>query len=744
MTSSTAPDPAGRATPARGPVALPAADGSHDPHAWLEEVEGEEQLAWVRERNARAEAEIDGVPDPRDPGGAPLAATLESEIREILDATDRIPAVTQRGEHLYNLWTDAEHERGLWRRTTLESYRGGDTEWEELLDLDALGEAEGENWVWHGASLLRPAAGEPYRRALVNLSRGGSDADVTREFDLEAKAFVAGADEGGDAFVRPESKGGVSWAEEGALLVSTDFGEGTMTTSGYPRQARLWRRGQALAEAELVFEAAEDDMSVFVHHDPTPGFERDWIIQMHAFYDTSFHLLDRSAQPPALTTIDVPRDLEVSAHRDLGLFSPRSDWTVGEDVFSAGSLVVGDLDAFIAGGSAGLTTLFKPTESASLADVTVTRGAIVLTILEDVVDRLEVHTRDADGSWVRRDLYPELEGSLAVAAVDSADSDEIWLTVTSFIEPTRLLRADLAPLLAGGDPGEPATIREAPARFDAEGLEVTQQFALSEDGTRVPYFRIARAQTSDAQDGAQDGATGPVPTLLYGYGGFEISLTPSYLGAVGKAWLERGGAYVLANIRGGGEYGPRWHQAALKQHRHRAYEDFAAVARDLVERGLTDREHLAVRGGSNGGLLTGNMLAQYPELFGAVIIQVPLLDMKRYSHLLAGASWMAEYGDPDTEDWEFIRTFSPYHLLREDADYPPAFVLTSTRDDRVHPGHARKFTAALESLGADVRSWENIEGGHGGAATNAQAARMNALMWTFLWSTIGAPRSADA
>ena len=719
---STEPRHEDRTTPQ-----LPAPDGSSDPHQWLEEVEGEDALAWVRERNATAEQELDAVADPADPDGAPLAATLQREIREILDAKDRIPGVTKRGQYLYNFWTDAEHERGLWRRTTLDSYRTDDPEWDVLLDVDALNAAEGEDWVWHGASLLRPAEGEPYRKALVSLSHGGSDADVTREFDLETRSFVPEADGG---FLRPAAKGSLSWIDEDTTWVSTDFGEGTTTLSGYPRQARLWKRGTALAEAELVFEADETDMSVFVAHDSTPGWERDWVIQMHAFYDTTLHLADLGQQPPALETIDVPRDLEASAHRDLGIFSPRSDWEVAGSVYPAGSLVVGDFAAFRAG-EPELTMLFEPTESTSLADMTITRNTVVLSILEDVVHRLEVHTRDQDGAWVRQDLYPELRGSLAVSAVDPDENDEVWVTVTDFVEPTTLLLGDLAAVPAGGEPTEPELIKTAPARFDADGLEVTQHFATSDDGTRIPYFEIGRADRGD-----EPGA-GPSPTLLYGYGGFEISLTPAYLGPIGKAWLERGGTYVLANIRGGGEYGPRWHQAALKDKRHRAYEDFSSVAKDLIERGVTDTAHLAVRGGSNGGLLTGNMLTQYPELFGAVIIQVPLLDMKRYSHLLAGNSWMAEYGDPDTEDWEYVRTFSPYHLLAEGADYPPSFVLTSTRDDRVHPGHARKFTAALESLGADVRSWENIEGGHGGAATNEQAARMNALMYTFLWSTIG-------
>jgi len=731
-------------TPTAGPQ-LPAPDGSTDPHQWLEEVTGEKALSWVRERNAAAETEIDAVPDPRDPSGPPLAETLQAEIREILDAKDRIPGVTKRGDFLYNFWTDAEHERGLWRRTTLESYRTEEPEWEVLLDVDALNEAEGEDWVWHGARLLRPAGaaeGEPYRHALIDLSHGGSDADVTREFDLETLAFVPAA-EGG--FERPEAKGSLGWIDVDTVWVATDFGEGTMTSSGYARQARIWRRGTDLAQAQLVHEVAEADMAVFAAHDSTPGWERDWVIEAHAFYDSTIHVVDRSQEPPELTRLDVPADMEANAHRDLGIFSPRSDWEIGEATYPAGSLVVGDFARFLAG-EPELHMLFTPTGTTSLADMTITRTAVVLSILEDVVHRLEVHTRDEHGAWVRQDLYPELRGAIGVSAVDADESDEVWVSVTDFIEPTRLLLGDLAEVADGGLPGALELVKSAPARFDAEGLDVSQHFALSDDGTRIPYFEISRLGATGAEDGAsgtEGGAQepdGPRPTLLYGYGGFEISLTPSYLGAIGKTWLERGGTYVLANIRGGGEYGPRWHQAALKENRHRAYEDFSSVAKDLLERGVTDREHLAVRGGSNGGLLTGNMLTQYPELFGAVIIQVPLLDMKRYSHLLAGASWMAEYGDPDTEDWEYVRTFSPYHLLEEAQaqQYPPTFVLTSTRDDRVHPGHARKFTAALESLGADVRSWENIEGGHGGAATNEQAARMNALLYTFLWATIGA------
>lgn len=704
----------------RGPQ-LPAPDGTTDPWQWLEDVTGEDALAWVREHSARAEAELD------EDG---LSATLQREILEILDAPDRIPGVVKRGDHLYNVWKDAEHERGLWRRTTLDSFRTDDPQWEILLDVDELNCAEGEDWVWHGASLLRPAPGEPYRRAIVELSHGGSDSDVAREFDLDAKAFIAPEDGG---FLRPDAKGSTSWIDEDTLWLSTDFGEGTLTSSGYPRQVRRWRRGQSIDQAELVFEADPADMMAIGSHDSTPGWERDWIIRMRAFYDDEQMLVGEGDE---LVSIDVPADLEVDAHRDVAYFMPRSDWTVGEDVYPAGSLVVGDLDEYLAG-QRRLTMLFEPTASTSLAGVAITKSLIVVSILEDVVHRLEVHRRDEHGAWVREDLYPELTGSIEVAAVDADESDAVWITSTDFLQPTTLWMGDLEPVSRGEAPGELERIKSAPHRFDVAGLEATQHFATSTDGTRIPYFRIGPTDPAVA---------GEEPTLLYGYGGFEISETPAYLAHIGKAWLERGGTYVVACIRGGGEYGPAWHQAALKENRHRAYEDFAAVAADLIERGVTTPAHLAVRGGSNGGLLTGNMVTQHPELFGAVVIQVPLLDMKRYSHLLAGASWMAEYGDPDTDDWDYIRTFSPYHLLREGVDYPPTFVLTSTRDDRVHPGHARKFTAAMESLGADVRSWENIEGGHGGAASNEQAARMNALIFRFLWRTIGAdvPRADGA
>lgn len=665
---------------------------TNDPHAWLEDVTGTEALEWVSQRNARTEARLTGTP---------LFAELESGIREVLDSRDRIPFVTARGGHYYNFWTDEEHPRGLWRRTTPESYRSADTEWEVLLDVDALNAAEGENWVWHGARFLRP----DLDRALVDLSRGGADADVTREFDLPTRSFVDGG------FSRPEAKGGMSWIDRDTVYLSTDLGPGTMTTSGYPRTVRRLRRGEALESAELVYAGEETDLSISAFRDHTPGFERDFLRRALAFYADELHLIGADG---TLTKIDVPDSAMTDVHREWCTVELREDW----GSFTAGSLLAARFDDVLAG-TPSWEVLFEPTDSSSLAGYAWTRHHLVLDVLEHVVDRLVVLTPGEQG-WTRAPFTgaPEF-GSVTVAAVDADEGDDVWLIVTDYLTPSTLSIATVGE--------QPRPLRSAPAFFDASRHVIEQHLVTSDDGTRVPYFLVRR------NDLPFDGSA---PTLLYGYGGFEIPMTPGYSGGTGRSWLERGGVYAVANLRGGGEYGPRWHRAALREKRPRAYEDMAAVARDLIDRGVTSRAHLAVQGGSNGGLMAGNMLVRYPELFGAVVIQVPLLDMKRYSHLLAGASWMAEYGDPDTDDWEFIRTFSPYHLIDDAADYPPTILLTSTRDDRVHPGHARKFAAALEAAGHDVTYYENIEGGHGGAADNAQAARMAALAYGFLWEKL--------
>jgi len=707
-------------------AALPALDT--DPHVWLEEVLDPDALAWVRRRNEATHEAL---------GGAELSGT-EAAVREVLDSDDRIPDVARIGEHLYNFWRDADHERGLWRRTTLESYRTDHPRWETVLDLDALAAREDESWVWHGASVLRPTpeqldAGEPWRRALVDLSPGGSDADVTREFDLVDKRFVP-ASEGG--FERPLAKGGLSWADEDTVYLATDLGPGTTTTSGYPRLVKLWRRGTPIDDAALVFEGSEGDLAVTGLRRRTPGFERDIVRRSFAFYRSETYVVHGvGTAEQELVRIDVPESAEIGAHREWLTVDLREDWTVGGRTHRAGSLLAAPFDDFLAG-SRDLTVLFEPTASTSLVGATWTRHHLVLTVLDDVKNTVQVLTppdqaagADPNAAWTPSEL-PVGDGLLTVGvhAVSTIDSDDVWVTRSGYLQPATLALATVVG--PDGTATAPEPLKSAPAFFDATGLVADQHFATSDDGTRVPYFVVGR---EDLVRPADPSTPGDAPTLLYGYGGFEIPLLPGYAAVAGRTWLTRGGVYVVANIRGGGEYGPAWHQAALRENRHRAYEDFAAVARDLAARGITSHRHLAAQGGSNGGLLAGNMLTRYPELFGAVVIQVPLLDMQRYSHLLAGASWVAEYGDPDVpEDWAFLQTFSPYHQFDPERDHPPVLLTTSTKDDRVHPGHARKMAAKMLAAGKDVTYYENIEGGHGGAANNAQAAHMAALAWTFL------------
>ncbi|KHL15084.1 prolyl oligopeptidase [Mumia flava] len=681
-----------------------------DENLWLEDVLGDEALDWVRERNAVTAETLAAGED---------FAETERLIREVLDSDAKIPPIAKAGDWFYNVWRDATHVRGLWRRTTLDSYRTDEPDWDVILDVDALAEAEDENWVWHGAKILRtgPLA---FTRALVSLSRGGSDADVTREFDLTTRTFLE------DGFVRPEAKGDVSWIDADTVFVATETGERSTTESGYPRIARRWRRGETLEDAEVVFEGAYEDLSVGAFHDRTPGFERDWVVRATSFYTSERYLLTEAegdgADGVALTKLDVPDSAETSVKRDQMLVELRDDWTVDGTTYPAGALLAIGFSAFL-DGARDFTVLFEPTPSSALAGYAFTAHRLVLDVMTDVRSRLEILTPPATpgGEWDRVAMHgaPEL-GTIQVAPVDADASDSVWMYTTDYLTPTTLSLVDLGPRGLNADP-EP--LKAMPTFFDAAGLVTEQHFATSADGTRVPYFVVRPA------DLAFDGTA---PTLLYGYGGFEISLTPAYSGGMGRAWLTRGGVYVVANIRGGGEYGPGWHQAALREHRIRAYEDFAAVARDLADRRITSPAHLGAMGGSNGGLLAGNMLTQFPDLFGAIVIQVPLLDMQRYHLLLAGASWVAEYGDPESADRDFLATISPYHLFDASRPYPPVLFTTSTRDDRVHPGHARKMAARMLAAGKDVTYYENIEGGHGGAANNAQAAHMAALAYRFL------------
>jgi len=667
-----------------------------DPYAWLEDVSGAKSLDWVKARNAKAEADI---------ASSASFKTLEAQILASLDSTAKIPGVEKIGAYYYNFWKDAQHQRGLWRRTTLEEYRKPEPAWETVLDLDALNAAEGTQWVWHGANCLRPN----YQRCLIALSPGGSDADVTREFDLTRKQFVEGG------FFRPEAKGGLGWIDENTVYVFTDFGAGTLTSSGYPRIVKQWTRGTPLASAKLVYAGKPDDMYIAALHDDTPGFQRDFVSRTLAFYNDELYLRGADGQ---LTKIDAPNSARKDVHKDWLLLELREPYTAGSKTYAAGALIATHFDAFMAG-KRDFSVLFAPTDHAALAGFAWTKDHLILNVMEDVKNRLSVLTPGKDGWGNTAFVGAPGIGTVGVSPVDPDDSNALWLTSTDFLSPTTLSIVEVG--------NAPEVLKSNPVFFDGSKDVIEQHFATSKDGTQVPYFLVR------PKDLKFDGKT---PTLLYGYGGFEISLTPSYSGAIGKGWLEKGGVYVLANIRGGGEYGPRWHQAALKANRHKAYEDFAAIADDLVARKITSPAHLGTMGGSNGGLLMGNMLTRYPEKFGAIVVQVPLLDMKRYNHLLAGASWMAEYGNPDTSDWDFMQTFSPYHLFDASKDYPATLFTTSTKDDRVHPAHARKMMAKMEAAGKNVRYFENIEGGHGGAANNAQAAHMSALAYSFLWQQL--------
>ncbi len=668
-----------------------------DPYLWLEDVLGDKSLDWVRARNAESQKALTDSARFKE---------LEARTLAIMDSTDRVPYVAKRGDYYYNLWQDADNPRGLWRRTTLDEYSKDKPAWETVLDLDALGKEEGENWVWKGSTWLVPDRD----RCLLSLSRGGADASVMREFDIPSKSFVK------DGFVVPESKTQAAWQDRNTLFVGTNFGEGSMTESGYPRIVKLWTRGTKLSEAKTVAEGKVEDVFTYAYRDQTVGFERDFLFRGITFYTNEMFLLKDGEQ----TKVDKPDSANASVHRQWLLIELRDDWLVSGTQHTAGSLLVIDFDQFLTG-NREFDTLFAPTDRSSLAGWSGTKNHLLINVLDNVRNVVQVATHK-DGNW-HTEPMPGLPkfGTINASPVDDEEGDAYWLTITDYLTPTSLWLGDVG--------NGPATkLKSLPAFFDSDGLVVEQREATSKDGTRIPYFLVMRESAS------RDGNN---PTLLYGYGGFEISLTPGYSATVGANWLERGGVYVVANIRGGGEFGPRWHQAALKQNRNKCYEDFACVARDLIDTQITSPRHLGIQGGSNGGLLMGNMTAMYPDLFRSVVCQVPLLDMLRYHKLLAGASWMGEYGDPDVpKEAEWLRRYSPYHNVNKETTYPKVLFTTSTRDDRVHPGHARKMMARMLEQGHDVLYYENIEGGHGGAADNKQAAFMSALAFAFLWETL--------
>ncbi|MCB1185068.1 S9 family peptidase [bacterium] len=677
---------------------LPAAaalGADEDPYLWLEEVDGEKALAWVTERSAADQAELEAVPE---------FAPIHEKLQEIFTSNDRIPYPSVQGDYLYNFWQDAEHVRGIWRRTTLASYLSDATEWETVIDVDALAEADGENWVWKGAQGLYP----DYDLYLVNLSRGGGDATVVREFDARTKEFVKGG------FELAEAKSQIGWRDENAVWVGTDFGEGSLTESGYPRIAKLWLRGTDLAEAKTVFEGKTTDVSAGVYTIHTPDGDYDMAYQTPEFFRGSYFLM-RDGKPVALP---IPEDADPQGiFKGQFMLKLRTPWRPAADEFPADALLSIDLEKFLAG-DRDFEVLFTPEARVSLGRVANTANMLLLSTLDNVASRIYKLTREG-GAWQRNEIALPGLGTAGMLGM-SDSSDDFFFTYTDFLTPSSLyyVAANEAPVQA----------KSSPEWFDATGMEVVQYEATAKDGVKIPYFLF----TPKGYE-----ANGKNPTLLYGYGGFEVSMRPSYSATVGTSWVERGGVYALANIRGGGEFGPDWHKAAMQENHQTNFSDFIAVAEDLIARKVTSPQKLGIAGGSQGGLLVGGTFVQRPDLFEAVVCQVPLLDMKRFNKLLAGASWMAEYGNPDTDDWDnYMKSWSPYQNVKKDVDYPKVFFFTSTRDDRVHPGHARKMVAKMTDYGHPVYYFENTEGGHAGAANLNQRAYMWALTYAYLWKML--------
>lgn len=675
-----------------------------DPYLWLEDVTDERALDFARAHN---EVVIERF------ATSDRFSELQDQILAMLDTDAKIAYPGRRGPWLYNFWRDADHPRGLWRRTTFAEYVKPTPEWDVLIDVDALAAAEDENWVWGGPGLLRPEQ----NRALISLSRGGADAMVVREFDMEKREFIEPEDGG---FFLPEAKSQASWIDADSIYVGTDFGPGSLTDSGYPRVAKRWQRGTPLSEAKTVFEGETSDVAVSAGYDRTPGYERHYLGRALDFFHEEVYLLESDGN---LIQLDTPLDASESGYKDWLLIRLKSPWEVGGRTYPAGALLATKFSEFLAG-SRDFDILFTPEPHTALHGYGWTENHLLLITLEDVQTKLYVFTPSENG-WQREPLAdtPPMSSTTAMNLDPLEGGDEFMLTTSGFTTPTTLLGTSIG--------GTTTQLSQEPHFFDADGIVTEQFFARSDDATMVPYFLLRH----------RDLVGTPAPTILSGYGGFEVARTPAYSGAAGMGWLSRGGAWVMANIRGGGEYGPEWHTAGQKANRHKVYEDFAAVATDLVARGITTPDQLGAVGGSNGGLLTGVMLTRYPELFGGIVCQVPLLDMRRYHLLLAGASWVAEYGNPDDPaEWEFISKYSPYQNTSADRNYPPILLTTSTRDDRVHPGHARKMTALLEELGHRVWYHENIEGGHGGAADNKQSAFQAALIYEFFTQTLSAGR----
>jgi prolyl oligopeptidase len=673
-----------------------------DPYHWLADIRSERALQWVGDQNEVALKTLKGDPAYQKDYAAVLA---------MLDADDRIPAGTLHGGTVFNFWQDKAHARGLWRRTDIASYAGAAPHWETLLDVDKLAADEGKNWVFKGGHCA-----PDLERCLIALSPEGGDTVVLREFDPATKHFTT------DGFALGEAKAEAVYLDKDTILFSTDFGPGTLTHSGYPRIVKLWRRGEALVAARTVYEGKPEDVVVSPAAYQGPNGTVTLVSRSLDFFNTEYFVVNASGAQPATVRLPLPASANVAGVTAGTLIATlRKDWTPpGQASIKQGALIAFPLKEFLSSGKAPhISVLYAPGPRASVEDVSAGRDAVYASIFENVTGSIHAFRADAHGwSDTRLDL-PE-GGSTGIASTNDF-GPEAYVTYQGFLTPTTLYAVKEA---------HAAALKSAPARFDSAPYGTAQYEAVSKDGTKIPYF-VVRAKE----------ATGPSPMLLYGYGGFQISQTPFYWGSAGALWLAKGGAYAVANIRGGGEFGPAWHEAAVKTNRQKSFDDFIAVAEDMVKRGFTTTRQLGIMGGSNGGLLVGAVAVERPDLFGAVVCEVPLLDMLHYKDYGAGASWEAEYGDPaNPAERAAILKYSPYQNVKADVNYPPIFFITATSDDRVTPVHARMMAARMEAQGHDVLFYENTEGGHAAAANHAQQAEMNALAYVYLARRLGLKR----
>ncbi len=664
-----------------------------DKYIWLEEVDGDSALKFVKSQNKATFEKLS-----KEQG----YTQIYEKSLEIYNSSDKIAYPSIHGDYVYNFWKDKDHVRGIWRRCPLIDYYAGKVEWEKLLDIDELAKKDDVKWVFKGSDGLYPS----YDRFLVSLSKGGGDAVVTKEFDVNKKQFIE------DGFSIDESKGSMSYVDENTVIVASDFGAGTMTTSGYPNQVKLWKRGTPLKNAQLIYEGDTTDVGTFT------GVMRDgskaYVIITQALTTFTRNILFYVNNK--IVKLDIPDDSETSGILNNQLLVLlKSDWTVNSTTYKTGSLLSLNFTKLVEGNKE-IHTVMAPDGFSSISGISTTKNKLLINLLSNIVGELYIYSFDAV-EWSSEKVNAPSFGAISIVTTDDL-SDRYFFNFWNFLTPTTLYEAD-----AGTNTFK--VYQSLPAYFDASNYEVNQYKTKSKDGTMVPYFMVS------AKEMKQDGNN---PTLVYAYGGFEVSQEPFYSATFGFAWLEKGGVFVLANIRGGGEFGPEWHQEGLKEKRQNVFDDLYAVSEDLISKKVTSPKHLGVMGGSNGGLLVGVAFTQRPDLYNAVVCQVPLLDMKRYNKLLAGASWMGEYGNPDIpQEWAYISKYSPYQNLKEGMDYPEVYFYTSTRDDRVHPGHARKMDAKMIDMGYKTYYYENMEGGHAGSSTNEQSAKSSAMTFSYLW-----------